>query len=318
MGGYYNGVWVPNLNPNLAQTPQGQPKPAYSLLSGAAGTPGGPPLQSQNLPYTGTGGQQTSGAPHPPTTPGAAGSSTGQLQLIGHGGQSSPYTPSGYNFAGDDPRAAWMGIADQAKSQGEQKLLDQKYYQGERHEDRSSQAFDLTRHLIEGLQNSMNTSNINMTGGSGSGAPAPIAPPSFTPDAAIDTAATNAQNAAFGQAKSRAGALGRSSIESLRAEMAQRGIVGGGTEGRGLTDRLAAATNPLSDLNTQALHENVGIAEHNQDLRQQSTNTGYQGAITQRGQDISALANQQQLRAQQQSQSLAGLVAALNNLSRLY
>src|SRR5258708_4226850 len=99
-------------------------------------------------------------------------------------------------------------------------------------------------------------------------------------------AATAAQNAAFGRAKATAGSLGQSAMQGLQAQMANRGIMGSGVEGRGIADILAGATNPLSDINAAGLHENVGISQHNQDLAQQANLAAYQGGITQRGQTI--------------------------------
>lgn len=113
----------------------------------------------------------------------------------------------------------------------------------------------------------------------------------------IDT--RDAQNAAFARQKSTAGALAQSGLESLRSQLADRGILGGGTEARGIVDRLAAAANPLSDLNVAQLHENVGLAQHAQDLGEQRGQTIYQGNIQQRAQDV-----QEQIARQQQRNQL--------------
>ena len=105
-------------------------------------------------------------------------------------------------------------------------------------------------------------------------------------DSAIRGAATEAQRGAFAQGKAQAGALGRASVEALRSNLAERGMVGSGIESRGLVDRLAAATNPLSDINVAQQRENVGIAQKTQELGEKRAMGEYQGSITQRAQDI--------------------------------
>ena len=134
--------------------------------------------------------------------------------------------------------------------------------------------------------------------------------------------ASAAQSAAFGFAKGQAGSLGRSAVDSLRSEMAERGIMGGGTEARGLTDRLAAATNPLSELNVAQQGERLDIAQHTQDLGAAQAAQQYSGGITQRGQDIQNQQAQMQIaaqeRARQQQQQQQMLQMALSGLSRMY
>lgn len=129
----------------------------------------------------------------------------------------------------------------------------------------------------------------------------------------VGAAAAKAEEAAFAKAKATAGSLGRSSLEGLRSDLAERGILRSGTQSRGLVDRLAAATNPLSDINAAGLKEQVGIAEHNKDLGFQAANQKYQGEITQRGQDIGGVnaANQANLQARGQD------ISALNAKNQL-
>lgn len=107
----------------------------------------------------------------------------------------------------------------------------------------------------------------------------------FTPDNADEF-----QNAEFAKAKAQAGSLGRSAVTSLRDELAGRGIMGSGTEMRGIADRLAAATNPLSDINVAHLGQDYTASQRERDRAEQHVQTGYQGAIAQRNQDM----NQQQ------------------------
>lgn len=164
--------------------------------------------------------------------------------------------------------------------------------------------------------------NSPSTGGSSASVgaiTAPAAPPVAPPSTAPATAAANDANAAsFGQAKATAGALGRSSMEGLRSGLAERGILGGGTEARGLTTRLAEATNPLSDLNTQQLHENAATTQHNYDTAVDVDKTRYQGDITQRGQNISAANAAADRQAAAASQQRSSIMSALQGLMRSY
>lgn len=98
-----------------------------------------------------------------------------------------------------------------------------------------------------------------------------------------------AQRAAFSAAKSRAGNLARSSLETLRAELAERGILGGGTEAQGIADSVVRGTQPLLDLNVAQQGESLDIAKQERGLGEARANTIYQGGIAQRGQDINAL-----------------------------
>jgi hypothetical protein len=143
------------------------------------------------------------------------------------------------------------------------------------------------------------------------GGTAPTVPSPMAQTGAISTAADAAHQAAFGQAKAQAGSLARSSLQGLRGELSERGILGSGVEGRGIADRLAMATNPLSDANTAALRENVGITQHNQDLASNAANIGFQGAITQRGQDLEA-------QNAARNRRTASITQALGGLQRLY
>ncbi len=138
-------------------------------------------------------------------------------------------------------------------------------------------------------------------------------------NSAVNSAASAQQNAAFGAAKSKAGAMGRSALQGLDSEMAARGISGSGTQGRGLVDRLAAATNPLSDVNVAQLGENTNIAQHNQDLGATAAGQQFQGGIAERGQNLAAAEDSAQLaqtaalaKRQMLMQALSGLTGRLN------
>lgn len=133
---------------------------------------------------------------------------------------------------------------------------------------------------------------------------------------AIDTAADQANSAAFASAKSKAGAMARSSIDALHGEMASRGIAGSGTEGRGLVTRLAAATNPLADENNAELSGKLDIARHNQDLGAQAGQANLSAQVTQRGQDLQAEEARAQIANQRQQSLLALLNSAVGSIPK--
>lgn len=164
-------------------------------------------------------------------------------------------------------------------------------------------------------QQLLSGSGYGYGGGLGSG----LAYPSIQPVQAPSTTAYD--NAAFGAAKARAGQLGQSALTSLQGNLADRGLLGSGVEARGLVDTLAAATNPLSDINVAQLGQNIGIGQHALDLGAQQAAQQFQGGLTARGQDIGLLESQNQLAAQQaiaqQNRQQQMLQAALGGLSRI-
>lgn len=162
-------------------------------------------------------------------------------------------------------------------------------------------------------------SGLSSFGGQAGTAQAAALPPRESMGTAVTIPDTSAaQNTAFGNAKAKAGSMGRAAMDSLRGDLADRGLLGGGTEARGLVDRLAAATNPLSDLNVAQQSENVNIIQHNQDLANSNTQHQFSGNIAQRGQDIGVgQANaDRDLRAQEQKYQL--LQKALSGLQMSY
>lgn len=118
-------------------------------------------------------------------------------------------------------------------------------------------------------------------------------------------AARAAQSAEFANAKASAGALGRGALQSLRSELAGRGILRSGTEARGTVDRLAGATNPLAQMQAAQLREMTGITEHAQDRAQHAADVRYQGDISQRGQDYENQNSYNQRRLSARSQDLS-------------
>lgn len=87
--------------------------------------------------------------------------------------------------------------------------------------------------------------------------------------------------AAFAGAKDRAGGVARSMVDSLRGELGASGNLGGGAEVQGIKDIARDAGGVIGQASRdQAMKE--------ADLGADFAKTGYTGAITQRGQDISA------------------------------
>lgn len=118
------------------------------------------------------------------------------------------------------------------------------------------------------------------TVGSGGGTPSVgggggYVPPIKMPDM------SRASDAAFATSKDRAGKIGRSMIDSLRGELGATGNLGGGAEVQGIKDIATEAGGVVGQASRdQAIKE--------ADLGADFAKTGYQGSITQRGQDISA------------------------------
>lgn len=186
---------------------------------------------------------------------------------------------------------------------------------------RKGQAFNAQQTALSGLASAFSGGGggfgvpYNQTPGGSS--PGNFATVSLTPVVGVPDASA-AQNAAFGSAKAKAGSLGRSAVDSLRANLAERGILGGGSEARGVATRLAEATNPLSDLNVAQQQEKLGIIQHNQDLAAGQAATQFGGNITQRGQDIQNANAQAQLAAQERARQQQLLETALAGLMRAY
>lgn len=86
-------------------------------------------------------------------------------------------------------------------------------------------------------------------------------------------------NAALLRAKDRAGLLARGALSGLRGALGERGILGSGVEGRATRGIAETALGEISDVNREQ-----AIKEADQAAR--FAELGYQGAITQRGQDI--------------------------------
>ncbi len=115
-------------------------------------------------------------------------------------------------------------------------------------------------------------------GGSGSSAPSAIASvPEVAQVALPDNSAAAA--AAFARAKDKVGATTASSITALRSALAGRGMLGGGGERRGVTNILTTGQGQLGDTSREQAISDVSRATD-------FAKMGYEGAISQRGQDI--------------------------------
>lgn len=104
-------------------------------------------------------------------------------------------------------------------------------------------------------------------------------PPSVTHPGLDTGREADARAAAFARAKDQAGRVARSSLTSIAEEMAGRGISGSGIEALRAAGGIGEAAEPMQELTrTQAM----GEAQRAADI----SDLGYQGGITQRGQDL--------------------------------
>jgi len=121
-----------------------------------------------------------------------------------------------------------------------------------------------------------------MAGYSGGGGPGPTdfaVPPEIGSIQLPDTSAAQAN--IFARAKDQVGQETAGSLASLRSALAGRGMLGGGAEVRGAQNILTAGQGQLGDTTReQAIQEGNRLTDF--------AKLGYEGAIQQRGQDISA------------------------------
>src|SRR5215467_9802776 len=108
---------------------------------------------------------------------------------------------------------------------------------------------------------------------------APALPPEIGRIALPDTSAAQAN--IFARAKDKVGLQTQGSLASLRSALAARGMLGGGAEARGTSNVLTAGQGQLGDTTReQAIQEAQRLTDF--------AKIGYQGAIDQRAQDITA------------------------------
>lgn len=113
-----------------------------------------------------------------------------------------------------------------------------------------------------------------MSGQQGATAPTVAAP-------SIQGNEQDARAAAFARAKDQAGKIARASLTSITENIAGRGIAGSGIEALRDAGAINGAEAPLQDLTrSQMISDNNRAAD--------VSDMGYQGAIAQRGQDLSS------------------------------
>lgn len=109
--------------------------------------------------------------------------------------------------------------------------------------------------------------------GGGGGSDLPGVAPVTLPDNSAAAAA------AFARAKDKIGAQTAASVTSLRSALAGRGMLGGGGERRGVTNILTAGQANLGDTSREQ-----AVSDVNRET--DFAKMGYEGALTQRGQDV--------------------------------
>lgn len=117
-------------------------------------------------------------------------------------------------------------------------------------------------------------------------------PASFGP-----TEARELEEAEFAYQKARSGQMARAAIDSLRDELAGRGMLGSGAEFEGVAQRIAQSMDPLAALNVAQLGRQYEATTRERQLAEQARLAQYQGDIAQRAQDLDALQAQQALQA---------------------
>lgn len=184
--------------------------------------------------------------------------STGATGGGGGGGTGYSY---GYNNL--DP----MGFETYSKTATSQELAQKESYNKER-EARYQQ-------WIQQMLPQMQGGNMVMAEMQAGGGPANV-PDHARVEAPDNSAAMAAQ---FARAKDQAGQMAQSALQGLRGALGGRGLLGSGAEFKG-TERIASqGLGQLGDLNREQTIQNANQAADFAKL-------GYQGDITQRGQDI--------------------------------
>lgn len=154
----------------------------------------------------------------------------------------------------------------------------------------------------EALKALQDASGLNLLGSSGvsgvgGGLPSTISMP--------DTSA--ARTAAFGRAKDQSGQTARAAIDALRGEMAGRGLLGSGIEGGRTAEIVGQAAQGSNEVSREQAIQDAANAARMGEMQ-------YQGGITQRGQDISAL----EAEKARQAQAMQGLLSMVNSSGLLY
>lgn len=120
-----------------------------------------------------------------------------------------------------------------------------------------------------------------------------------------------AAEAAFASSKDQAGKIARSGLDSFRGELGATGNLGGGAEVQGVRDIIQSGQGLMGQANRD-------ITMKQADQAADFAKTGYQGSITQRGQDINAQEAQarlaQEARQAESQKQLQLLTLALSGL----
>lgn len=202
--------------------------------------------------------------------------------VYGGPGGGSAGGAGGYSFGYNslDP----MGYDTYTKTATSQELAQKESY----NQAREQRYQDWIREMMP--QFGGNQMMVGLEAGGGGGATPPAHERIETPDSSAAMAAS------FARAKDRAGQIAQSALAGLRSNLGGRGLLGSGAEYKG-TERIAAqGLGELGDVNREQAIQNANQAAD-------FAKIGYQGDITQRGQDISA---------QQAANSLAAQIAMAN------
>lgn len=133
-------------------------------------------------------------------------------------------------------------------------------------------------------------------GGGGATVPRPVvageAPSGVSMPPADPTVGAQAEAAVFGRAKDKVGQSLRGLMKSLEHRMASRGITGSGIEGAETADILSGGLGQLADVATTQAQSAVTGLRHREDAERAAALTRQGYDVTQRGQDISRQAQQ--------------------------
>ncbi len=138
--------------------------------------------------------------------------------------------------------------------------------------------------------------------GYGSGAGAGALPPTIPYP---DTSVANAD--AYARAKDQTGLNTRASLTALQDQLGGSQMLGSGQEAKVTGDIVANGQSGLNEVSREQAIQDAAAGERR-------ANTAYQGAITQRGQNINAA----QQEAARQQQVLQGLLSVINSNNLLY
>lgn len=121
----------------------------------------------------------------------------------------------------------------------------------------------------------------------------------------------SAKNAAiFAQAKDQVGQMSRASLDSLAGELGSEGMLGGGAQAQATRDIISQGEGQLGD----TVRAN---AVNDANLAADFAKTNYQGALTERGQNIQAQEANARLALEQRAQQYQLLNTILNSIGKV-